>query len=258
MKSVKQTIGRELKKSVNALVTDVKNNPKKYTEVSLEYPPNIQNIMNKFGDKNIVSITLKRTPVSAMITGALDALSFGKFGKRMEKHNFDDFFHLFMDIKLENGKTVALEKNERLNMVLNPSKRKNETAKSVSNVPRITLNELMNNTHKRMGNQFFRYDAVKSNCQHFILNVLQANDIGDGEDAEFVKQDTEKLFKNMPMVKKVAHLATDTGAVANKLLSGGSIKKSSAWIEHVKQYSIQHGVSYKEAMSLAKDTYKKK
>jgi len=34
-------------------------------------------------------------------------------------------------------------------------------------------------------------------------------------------------------------------------------KKTSYWIEHVKRFSKEHGISYKEAMSKAKATYKK-
>jgi len=34
-------------------------------------------------------------------------------------------------------------------------------------------------------------------------------------------------------------------------------KRTSSWIQHIQSYSKTHGVSYKEAMSLAKKTYKK-
>lgn len=35
------------------------------------------------------------------------------------------------------------------------------------------------------------------------------------------------------------------------------VKKVNAWILHCKAYQKEHGCSYKEAISLAKDTYKK-
>ena len=41
-----------------------------------------------------------------------------------------------------------------------------------------------------------------------------------------------------------------------KSIAGGA-KKSSPWIQHVKDYSKAHNISYKEATSKAKATYKK-
>jgi hypothetical protein len=40
-------------------------------------------------------------------------------------------------------------------------------------------------------------------------------------------------------------------------MSGGKERKPSPWIAHVKAYAAQHGLSYKEAMSQAKSTYKR-
>jgi len=37
----------------------------------------------------------------------------------------------------------------------------------------------------------------------------------------------------------------------------GGAKKTSAWIQHVKDYSKNNNVSYKEAMTKAKASYKK-
>jgi len=74
-----------------------------------------------------------------------------------------------------------------------------------------------------MGSQFFQYDAVKNNCQDFLLNVLKSNGIGDEQDYQFIKQDTEQLFKGLPALKKVAHLATELGERGNILLQGGAL-----------------------------------
>jgi hypothetical protein len=40
-------------------------------------------------------------------------------------------------------------------------------------------------------------------------------------------------------------------------MSGGKERKPSPWIAHVKAYAAQHGLSYKDAMSQAKASYKK-
>ena len=65
--------------------------------------------------------------------------------------------------------------------------------------PNITLNTLLENTKKRMGDEkFFTYNAVSNNCQDFLLAFLQSNNLGSHENYTFVKQDTEKLSKRCP------------------------------------------------------------
>jgi hypothetical protein len=38
---------------------------------------------------------------------------------------------------------------------------------------------------------------------------------------------------------------------------GGGVKKPSSWIEHIKNYAKEHNISYKEAMTKGKASYKK-
>lgn len=40
-------------------------------------------------------------------------------------------------------------------------------------------------------------------------------------------------------------------------MSGGKERKPSPWVVHVKQFAAEHGLSYKDAMSQAKSTYKR-
>jgi hypothetical protein len=73
---------------------------------------------------------------------------------------------------------------------------------------------------KRMGSKFWPYDSQSNNCQHFILNMLQANNFGTTEDYTFVKQDTDALFERTGKLGKVANALTDIGAKANLLMKG--------------------------------------
>lgn len=224
MKSIKRKLIKPVGRELKEFGRDIRQT----FSVSTEYPPNVKEILDKYGDEVIKGIVLKRTPVSSLIVGALDAFSLGKFGNRMEKDDLDNLFHLFMDIYTENNKVISLEKNERVNMIVNPSRRPNEEIKQVSNIPvGITIIQLMENGRNRMGSQFFRYDSEKNNCQTFLLNVLQANNIGDQSDYDFIKQKTEQLFKGLSFLKGLAHTVTDLGAVANKIFQGGTLQQSS-------------------------------
>ena len=216
-------IVKSVKKPISNIFQDVKKTGKLLIQGSTDYPPNVKKILTQYGNEIIKSMTLKRTPVNDLITGSLSVFSLGKFGKRMTK-SFDELFHLFLEIQLQSGTRLLLEKNERINMEINPRERPDTQIKNIINVPpNLSVNQLLETTKRQMGSQFFQYDAVRNNCQDFLLNVLKSNGIGNEQDYEFIKQDTEQLFKGLPALRKVAHLATELGERGNILMQGGSV-----------------------------------
>ena len=222
MKAINKKIIKPIGKKAKQIVKTID----KTFSVPTQLLPNVKEILKKYGNQIIKGVILKKTPVSKLIVGALDTFSLGVFGDRMEKNDLDNLYHLFMDLYLENNQVVSLEKNAGVDMIENPKRRDGEKKHSVSNIPPgITLNQLIQNGINRMGNQFYLYDSKKNNCQTFLLNVLQASGIGNQTDYEFIKQETEKLFKGLPVLKGVAHTITDIGGVANKLIKGGSLEK---------------------------------
>ena len=186
-----------------------------------QFSPKIQRIIKKYGDKRIVGATVKRNPVGSLLTGALSFFSMGKFGKRMER-DFDDLFHLYLELKLEGGTRITIEKNERIAVSVNDKTRpKTESENVPLNDTALTLNELIAKTKERMGSKFFPYSAAHNNCQDFISNVLSANKIGNAANQKFVKQDTKKLFKDLPYLRKLSNTLTDIGARADVAMQGG-------------------------------------
>lgn len=190
-----------------------------------DYPPKVRNILKNVGNQTIKSITIKRTPVSGLITGALSVFSLGKFGKRMER-SFDELFHLFIEITLNNNQKVILEKNEVINMESNPKSRPDTEMKIVNtSIPQITLDEMLNNTEQYMGQKdFFGYSAKDNNCQDFIVSFFKANNIGDESDISFIKQDTKSLFRDLPSLRKLSNTITTIGAKANVITTGKGIE----------------------------------
>lgn len=190
-----------------------------------DYPPKVRNILKKYGERTIQSITLKRTPVPSLLTEALSAVSFGKFGERLNKA-FDELFHLFMEIQLDDGTRIALEKNEVINMIVNPKGRPKTESKIVTvKIPlNTTLSQLLEKTKDLMGvRDFFGYSARDNNCQDFIKSIFKANDIGDDTDIQFIKQDTKQLFDRLPYLRKFANTMTDLGARFDVLYQGAGI-----------------------------------
>ena len=113
---------------------------------------------------------------------------------------------------------------------------RNAETYQIHNIPQnLTVSQLILNTERRMGRQkFLSYSAYDNNCQHFILNVLQANSIHEG--ADFVKQRTEDIFQNNEHLRKMANTVTDVAGRANVLIQGGDIKKKHVVIGGVKHF----------------------
>ena len=181
-------------------------------------PESVKNALNKIGDNNIVSARLGRNPVGAIIQGAL---------KTVANVPYDDLFHLFIELTLDNGQIWILEKIERINLVKeNRSNKKG--AEFTSSFPvNKTVNELFINTKNKMGNKFLPYQSANNNCQVFIIGVLDGNRLNNSERTSFVKQDTKSIFKNNPALRKFANTLTDIGGYANAIMQSTDLLKNS-------------------------------
>jgi hypothetical protein len=164
-------------------------------------PPNVKNTLNKIGSNKIVSARVGRTPVQAIIQvqGAL---------KTVANVPYDDLFHLFIELTLDNGQKWILEKIERINLV-KEDRSKKQGAEFTSSFPvNKTMNELFQNTKNRMGDKFLPYQSASNNCQYFIMGVLDGNGLNNSERTAFVKQDTKAIFEKNPALRKFANTLT--------------------------------------------------
>ena len=218
-----------VKKAVGT-VKDAADNVGNYADAVVngrnDYQPKVRNIISKYGRNTITGITIGRKPVSSALTSALSAASFGQFGKNLQDSPYDTLFHLFLMCKLDDGTTIINEKNEVINMDINPSMPAKSETKVISNIPSgLTLQEMMDKTKAYMGGEIFTYSAKNNNCQDYALAVLKANKIGDESDYAFVKQNTAELFKNLSSLRKISNTVTDLGAKINVITTGAGIKK---------------------------------
>lgn len=188
-----------------------------------DYPPKVRDLLKKFGNDILESMEIVRAPVPSLLTGALSIVSGGQFGKNLANSPYDTLFHLRIDIKTQNGNKFLIEKNEVINMERNPSLPKDAEKKVVQPISAISINVMLENTHKLMGGKFFTYSARDNNCQDFILAILTANHFGNDTDRNFVKQNTKELFANMPALRKFSNTITDIGAKVNEITTGRGI-----------------------------------
>ncbi len=142
-------------------------------------PQNVKNALGKIGNNKITSARVGRTPVQAVIQGAL---------KVVASVPYDDLFHLFIELTLDNGQKWILEKIERINLV-KEDRSKKQGAEFTSSFPvNKTMNELFQNTKDiyRMGDRFLHYQSASNNCQVFIIGVLDGNGLNNSERTSFV------------------------------------------------------------------------
>ena len=172
-------------------------------------PKSVKNALNQIGDKKVISARCGRTPVQAIIQGAL---------KVVANVPYDDLFHLFIELTLDNGQKWILEKIERINLV-KEDRSKKQGAEFTSSFPvNKTVNEVFQNTKNKMGDKFLPYQSASNNCQYFIIGVLDGNGLNNSERTLFVKQDTKSIFDKNPALRKFANTLTDIGGYGNATL----------------------------------------
>jgi len=172
--------------------------------------PKVNRILEEMGDAVIQSATIGRSPVQSFITNIIKVVSTTPYEK---------LFHLFIILHTNKG-DVLLEKNEVINMQKGGAPKNSELIE-VPKVPAgLTVQQLVDNTAKYLGDFFIPYDASKANCQDFQMGILTSNNMLTPELKEFVKQDTTDIFKS-PWFRKLANTVTDIAGRANVIMQGG-------------------------------------
>lgn len=184
-----------------------------------DYPPHIRDIIDRFKDFRIERIEIVRTPLAKWTEMLLNIVSFGDFNRIKKENNYDDYFHLNLNIVLEKGNYVMVEKNQVLNMARKHKKANNSEFMNVPNIPdNLTLSSFLDNAQKVQGKKFFIYNASNNNCQKFARDCLLGSNLNTQETNDFIIQDTESLFKNQFLRKttnSVIELATATDGLIN-------------------------------------------
>lgn len=169
-----------------------------------------QRYLKLFGDVPIISLSCVRNKVNGIITKTLNTLS---------GQNFDTLFHLGMWIQLDNKKKFIVEKNATVNIDVKTRLNTDQEQQQVNIEPGLTLNKMFENALNEIGaNKLLSYSAYDKNCQQFVIDMLNSSKILSNSVYEFVKQDTDSLFENKPIIRKITNSITDLGAVADNFI----------------------------------------
>jgi hypothetical protein len=181
------------------------------------YRPSVRDAIKKHENEIISNIQIVRTPLAKAMDAFINVASKGKVEKVKKKGDFDQMFHLNVNLTTTNNNTFVLEKNESINFEKGSSVKQNSEVLQVDIVPsNLSIGQLLSNAKKRQGDNYYRYSASSNNCQKFIKDVFESNGINDKKYITFIKQDTAEIFKN-PNLRKFANTVTDGAAFAVKI-----------------------------------------
>lgn len=176
-----------------------------------KFPPADRKLIEEVGGEKVEKLTLFRYPI---------ALSkFAKFIGALKNTPYDSLIHIGVVI---NGKYLT-EKDAVLNFEKSgvPTQ-STDTLEVQLGTKSITIQDLLENTRKRMGDQrFSEYRALSWNCQDYLQNMLEANGVSTAETTKFIKQDLEQVVKNLPsFTNAISNFFTGAKAVINRITQG--------------------------------------
>lgn len=176
-----------------------------------KFPPDDRKLIEQVGGEKVEKLTLFRYPIQLS--------KFAKFIGALKSTPYDDLIHIGVVI---NDKYLT-EKDAVLNFMRSgvPSQ-STDTMDVQLGTKSITINDLLENTRKRMGDQrFSEYRALSWNCQDYLQNMLEANGLSTAETTKFIKQDLEQVVKNLPsFANAISNFFTGAKAVVNRLTKG--------------------------------------
>lgn len=132
--------------------------------------------LERYGDTEIHSIVVCRTPLSA--TSALLASMLLRKEYRRLNSVYDQLYHTYAVLHLRSGEAMLLEKNATL--VFKPLAKDatglklDKTGTELARLGVGTPRKLLAKVAAQMGQSYSSYEALHNNCQIFVLNVMTA------------------------------------------------------------------------------------
>lgn len=191
-------------------------------------PKRIKEILNKYGNNNIINIYVCRQPILNIFKKLLNYLSFNTLKYNINKLNYDELYHLFITIELDNNIKILLERNQRIEIkIYNKQLNIYGDCIKIEQKGNITLNELFYNgvNNNSSSINFYIYDAIKNNCQRFVYDILNANKdklIINNNINNFIKQRLDNLLITNPKLFKFIKSITNTANIFDNIYYGGN------------------------------------
>lgn len=191
-----------------------------------KFPPKVRTLIEQNANAKITGIRVCRNPVQAGVSKFMNIISLGGIDKAKAEMGYDNLYHLFLLIGLDNGNSLKFEKNEVVSLKSAKGDPMPHSSMVVPVNKSITFGELVNNVVSKVGAPLYLYNARSNNCQLFCINVLQSSGLLTSDMRTFIDQKADELMRGTPgYVDKIATVATDLGAKVDRLIQGEGVKK---------------------------------
>jgi hypothetical protein len=203
-----------------------------------QLPPSVRELLQKYGSYRIIDVLVGRHPIAAAIKSILNITQAGQLNDKLKKMQYDDIYHLFMLVKIANPNNMnerlilKSHKEEVIRLERLPSNDfeslKKQPEIQTANVPTfepITLQQWFERTKQSMGPGYFYYDSIKNNCQHYVLHSIHTLGVKISPQLHrFIVQNASQLINNSKLLSGVMRVATDLGAIWDRIRFGRGIE----------------------------------
>ena len=222
IKHVKKTIGKLIPKAISSRVKALVSGPNKGP------PKNFTTFLNKTEGHKVKSIYVVRKPIVSGVKTVLNIMSLGKFTQKQRDLKYDNVYHNYMIVELDDGTFYKIEKNQRV-VASKATKSDFEHEKySVPVPPNTTVKQLIETASKGDSQSFYHYSANKNNCQKFIQEIIKDNGIkvDDPKAQELINpQRADLLVDSLSGFKPIVQKVTDVANIADTVWNGGKLLK---------------------------------
>lgn len=213
-------------------------------------PRKVREVLEKVGDNTVLKIQLGRTPVEAFLILFLNLISKYKFVKKQVELGYDEIYHNYLLITIQNEKGPAvlqtmiansediipstvykLDKAHRIRLMKPEYPAEFVDIYDIPVTPNktFTLNRLIT-TASNVDKHFYLYDAANNNmCQTFVENIvdingLTSNIIDEATRIALKPQDARALIATLGSRSDIVKHVTDLGGTLDKLVNDRAVK----------------------------------
>ena len=177
-------------------------------------PKELDEFMKLKGHLKIKSLNICRAPINLVYGKIVNFLTGGRLEENQKKFNYDNLYHLYAIITFENGEVFSVEKTQIV-FVGNFEESREGECKSTNVNSSKSFTEVIEDLEIKLGDNLYRYDMAKYNCQNFLLNFV--NDLGITGFDDFIYQDVKGIFS--PVISGILGVITDIGGLFQRIFS---------------------------------------
>lgn len=211
-------------------ITDLIENVKSFFSIRYDFNNISKKVLETYGNNKIKSLEIYRTPISNLLSGAINLLSLGKFEMLKNIYGYDKLFHIAIVATMEpDYRKIIIEKNEVINISYNYNTTEFTEVYPVDLLgKKISLEQLVYEPIDKVGKTiYFSYDPFNNeldgtNCQGYIRLLLKTQGLYNDKINAFLFQPLENIYARLPkFVQKLSRFTTDVAAWVNKILGRG-------------------------------------